>query len=137
MKRALFFAAIAGLTLSACGAEDTASTPTTSSSSSTMTRIWQAGVACNITRLPQDEGMSITLDTRGKEDEGIDDLYDPLEDVTCMLEQLDAPDYVTQHIESTRALDGMQTDEWDDMKARWTYHPDDGLSLTLIDQSTS
>ena len=46
-------------------------------------------------------------------------------------------DYVTQHIESTRALDGMQTDEWDDMKARWTYHPDDGLSLTLIDQSTS
>lgn len=54
-----------------------------------------------------------------------------------MLEQLDAPDYVTQHIESTRALDGMQTDEWDDMKARWTYHPDDGLSLTLIDQSTS
>lgn len=104
------------------------------SSSEDLTPIWQAAVDCDITRLPEDEGMSITFDTRGKEDEGIDDLYDPIEDITCMLEKLDAPDYVTQHIESTRALDGMQTDEWDDMKARWTYHPDDGLGLTLIDQ---
>ena len=34
-------------------------------------------------------------------------------------------------INSTRALDGMQTDSWHDITARWTYHPDDGLDITL------
>lgn len=37
-------------------------------------------------------------------------------------------------IDSTRALDGTQTDSWKDIDARWTYHPDNGLRLTLVDR---
>ena len=34
---------------------------------------------------------------------------------------------------AARALDGQQTDEWDGISARWTYHPEDGLHLVLRD----
>jgi len=37
------------------------------------------------------------------------------------------------HINTTRALDGTQSDEWDGYKARWTYHPDAGVRITFID----
>ena len=33
----------------------------------------------------------------------------------------------------TRALDGMQTDSWGGMTARWTYHPDNGMNITFTD----
>ena len=35
------------------------------------------------------------------------------------------------HIESTRALDGTQEDSFGDYQARWTYHPDNGMNLTV------
>lgn len=79
--------------------------------------------------------MSITLDTQGSE-EGNTTIHDEIEDVSCLLGELNAPDYVAEHINSTRALDGQQTDEWDDVEARWTYHPDDGLKITFIDRSS-
>lgn len=79
----------------------------------------------------RDEGRSMTLDTMGEEDY----VGDEIEVVACVLTELDTPDYVIDHIDSTRALDGQQTDEWDDIEARWTYHPDVGMQLTLIDRS--
>lgn len=78
--------------------------------------------------------MSITLDTKGPK-EGNAKIHDEIEDVSCLLAGLGAPDYVADHINSTRALDGQQTDEWDDIEARWTYHPDNGLKITFIDRS--
>lgn len=51
--------------------------------------------------------------------------------MTCVFNSLDIPDAVRQHIGTTRALDGQQTDSWDDYTARWTYHPDDGLQMTI------
>ena len=41
------------------------------------------------------------------------------------------PDAVRQHVSTTRALDGQQTDSWTGYTARWTYHPDDGLQMTI------
>ena len=41
------------------------------------------------------------------------------------------PSYVVSHIDSTRALDGQQVDEWDGISARWTFHPESGLHLVL------
>lgn len=71
----------------------------------------------------------MTFDTQGEsETEG-----DILDRVTCFLNELKTPEYVRKHIESTRALDGQQTDKWDGYEARWTYHPDNGLLLTIID----
>ena len=45
--------------------------------------------------------------------------------------ELKMPARVREHIATTRALDGQQTDEWDGYQARWTYHPDDGLQITI------
>lgn len=76
-----------------------------------------------------DAGASLTLDTNGKEDATGDDFST----VECVLDALAAPTFVREHITSTRALDGQQEDEWSGMRARWTYHPDDGLQITFID----
>ena len=70
-----------------------------------------------------------TLDTKGEDDRD----GDTIAVVACYLRELETPDYVIQHIDSTRSLDGQQTEEWDGIKARWTYHPDRGLIITLVD----
>lgn len=49
----------------------------------------------------------------------------------CVLGRLGMPAAVEQHVLSTRALDGQQTDTWPGYSARWTYHPDDGLEMTI------
>ena len=49
----------------------------------------------------------------------------------CVLNSLQVPDRVRSHIDSTRALDGMQEDSWDGFNARWSYHPDDGVTITI------
>jgi hypothetical protein len=51
--------------------------------------------------------------------------------MTCVFNSLNVPASVREHIGTTRALDGQQTDSWDDFTARWTYHPDDGLQMTI------
>ena len=49
----------------------------------------------------------------------------------CVFDKLGVPDAVRQHVATTRALDGQQTDSWPGYTARWTYHPDDGLQMTI------
>lgn len=54
-----------------------------------------------------------------------------IDDVLCVLGELEAPQSVVAQMESTRALDGMQSATWSTFKATWTYHPDDGLDVIL------
>lgn len=54
-----------------------------------------------------------------------------IETEACILRELGVTSAVTQHMDSTRALDGRQTDSWDGYKAAWTYHPDDGLDVVI------
>jgi hypothetical protein len=49
----------------------------------------------------------------------------------CVLDYLKVPGAVRAHIEGTRALDGRQTDSWEGFTAAWTYHPDNGLDITI------
>ena len=42
---------------------------------------------------------------------------------TCVLDELETPPQVQEHIDTTRALDGTQEDSWGDYQARWTYPP--------------
>lgn len=56
-----------------------------------------------------------------------------IDDVLCVLGELEAPQSVLAQMESTRALDGMQSATWSTYKATWTYHPDDGLDLILTE----
>ena len=96
-------------------------------------RLEKAADTCNLMTLliVADEGKTLTLTTAGTS--GKSASYTDIEDVVCVLTELEAPSYVTSHIDSTRALDGQQTNEWDGISARWTYHPKDGLRLVLRD----
>jgi hypothetical protein len=76
-----------------------------------------------------DGGQSLTLDSQGEEDfDGL--TYDS---VKCVLKDLDVPDATINLIETTRALDGRQTGSWDGIDATWSYHPDNGVNVTLVD----
>ena len=94
-------------------------------------RFETAAEACELAPLlvVADKGTTLTLTTAGES--GVS--YTDIEDVACVLAKLEVPSYVVSHIDSTRALDGQQTDEWDGISARWTYHPEDGLHLVLRD----
>lgn len=75
-----------------------------------------------------DGGRTLYLDMKG-EDSGSGTLL--WRDMECYLSALEAPDYVLRHMESTRALDGRQSDTWGSFEASWTYHPDDGLDVLI------
>lgn len=78
-----------------------------------------------------DGGQSLTLDSQGEED--LDGLT--YYSVECVLEDLDVPDATMNLIETTRALDGRQTGSWDGIDATWSYHPDNGVNVTLVDSN--
>lgn len=76
-----------------------------------------------------DEGKTLIIDMMGEDDySGAD-----LSDVVCVVndEKLGVPDYMVSAIESTRALDGRQSDEFDGISVQWSYHPDSGLDLVF------
>lgn len=52
-------------------------------------------------------------------------------DLDCIFDELKMPTYVIQHVGSTRALDGQQSDAWPGYTARWTYHPNTNLRMTV------
>lgn len=72
-------------------------------------------------------GKSVYFDGFGNEDyNGI--LYS---DVKCVLTETGAPPSVFDRIGNTSALQGLVSGEWDNFSASWTYHPDNGLDLSL------
>lgn len=127
----------AGTLLAACGAgtSNAKGAPTTTRTSRTPAadtqRFTRVASQCGVSYDLQDEGKSLTFDTEGNDDAA--GSGDTIDDVACVLNGLDCPDYVIDHMDATRALDGMQTDTWKGVKARWTYHPDEGMVLILVD----
>jgi hypothetical protein len=75
-----------------------------------------------------DDGTALIIDSAGAEEFPRSDL----DEVYCIFDELEVPDSVISQVENTRALDGRQGAEWGDYAATWTYHPDDGLNLTII-----
>lgn len=124
---------ITGLTavlLVGCGGDGTDTTAAEpAATTQAPTRFEAAGETCGLEEHVRDGGTSIILDGEGDEDE--DGLS--IGDQVCPLVYLEAPDHVIEHMDNTRALDGMQEDTWDGIEARWTYHPDQGMNLTLVD----
>lgn len=57
------------------------------------------------------------------------------EGTRCVLADLDTPQRVIDHFDYTRAIDGQQTDQWPGYEARWTYHPDSGIDMTIWETS--
>lgn len=134
--RTLLALVVASVALVGCSAlphkaETSSSSSTSRPTEPEITGLQEVANMCGLAGRTMDDGTSLTLDTEGESDAS----GDTIEDVACVLGNADAPDFVTKHIESTRALDGQQTDIWDGYEARWTYHPDDGLQITVIDRS--
>lgn len=76
-----------------------------------------------------DGGKTLTLNAVGK----YSYLYYALtySDMSCALNVLKAPSFVTTQIDKTRALDGMQRGTWGKVSAFWTYHPDNGANISF------
>jgi len=74
-----------------------------------------------------DGDKTLVVDGVGKEDT----TGATVETEACILKNLGVTTAVLQHIDSTRALDGRQTDSWDRFKAAWTYHPDAGFDIVI------
>lgn len=55
----------------------------------------------------------------------------PISSLNCAFKQLNMPSWVRSRIGSTRALDGEKSASWSGYKAFWTYHPEDGLNMTV------
>jgi hypothetical protein len=75
-----------------------------------------------------DEDTTLIIDVQGEDLGSGSTSFDAL---FCVLDELDTPSYVISQIENTRALDGMQSANWESYTAQWTYHPDQGLDLTI------
>lgn len=100
--------------------------------SSSSTKLEGAVQSCGLESNPSaalgDDGHSISLDSKGEDDaKGLE-----LEDVVCVLSEVRVTDSALELMDSTRALDGRQTAKWDDIAASWSYHPDNGLDLILV-----
>lgn len=84
------------------------------------------GVESSLYIVVGDEGQSVSMDSVGEESEGAD-----YADILCVLNELDVPDSVLNRINSTRALDGRQTADWDNFTASWGYHPNTGANIII------
>ncbi|WJY00400.1 hypothetical protein [Curtobacterium sp. 458] len=120
------------LSLTACATPgDAAST----SSADSEPRFMSALHACDLITTSDgveyaDDGATLILSTVGKENfTGLD-----WTNVECVLDDLDVSAATKNLIGETRALDGREDDDWDGIKASWTYHPDAGLNITLQDK---
>lgn len=76
-----------------------------------------------------DNGTTLSIDTMGDTDY----VGASITDLMCVLDDPDlgVPDYVTQAVLETRAIDGRQNEEFDGITMAWAYHPDDGMSITF------
>ncbi|MEL7975770.1 hypothetical protein AAG589_07880 [Isoptericola sp. F-RaC21] len=132
----VLLAVVAGL---AIGGDDEAVASSTSESSATEVAVtdttalaaaydaWVDDTTTGVTLA--DDDHTLVIDTQGDDDyEGAD-----IETLAGILYQLDVPTRVVTLIESTRALDGMQSDTWDEFTATWSYHPDDGLEIVIVE----
>ena len=72
------------------------------------------------------DGTSMEMTTSGKKEPGMS-----VRTLGCLLEELDAPTSLKQRMESTRAIDGTQEENWGSYRATWTYHPDQGLHVVI------
>lgn len=77
-----------------------------------------------------DNNHTLIIDMEGKD---LGSGTATIDDVLCVLGELEAPQSVLAQMESTRALDGMQSATWSTHKATWTYHPDNGLDVILTE----
>jgi len=87
----------------------------------------KTSTTCGVGTLADDD-HTLVVDMAGEEPGSGTETFDG---VLCVLDELDVPQSLIARMESTRALDGMQSATWSSYEVTWTYHPDDGLDLII------
>jgi hypothetical protein len=72
------------------------------------------------------DGKGLFLDGQGKEELGL-----TVDHTFCILRELELPISVKSRIQNTTSIMGQQEAEWDGITALWTFHPDNGLDISL------
>lgn len=67
------------------------------------------------------DGMSLSVDSSSKYD------YLGLLDIMSIIESLGLPDSLMDEMKATNSLMGMQSETYDNIEVKWSYHPDNGL----------
>jgi hypothetical protein len=88
----------------------------------------QASTTCGQVGDLSDGDRTLFLDGEGEE---ANSGHLEVSTIECVLRELKTPTYVVEQMNQTRALDGQQTATWGAFEARWTYHPDAGLNLSV------
>ncbi|MBQ8182610.1 MAG: Ig-like domain-containing protein [Clostridia bacterium] len=75
------------------------------------------------------DGSYLTIDTNP---DNIDDYtnYTAYYTIISVNEALGLPESLMEKMGKTRALDGTQSQEFEDIRVTWSYHPDNGLNVT-------
>lgn len=75
------------------------------------------------------DGSYLTIDTNP---DNIDDYtnYTAYYTIMSVNEALGLPESLMEKMNRTRAMDGTQSEEFEDIEVSWTYHPDNGLCVT-------
>jgi len=76
-----------------------------------------------------DEG-GLVIEGEGEESPGA-----PITTVVCVLAELDIPSSVLTRISNTTSQMGLVEGEWADYSASWSYHPNNGLFIHIINDS--
>ena len=77
----------------------------------------------------EDGGKTLIINTKSKDEDTLGMTTLSLE---CVYEQLEIPKHITERIGATRSLDGRQDGEWDGFTASWSYHPDSGANVIIV-----
>lgn len=74
------------------------------------------------------DASCLTIDTNPDDKE---DFYssEAVDYIQTVNQELGLPDAVFERMQSTRALDGTQTADYDNVFVTWSYHPDKGLRV--------
>ncbi|MDN4598439.1 hypothetical protein [Leifsonia virtsii] len=133
MKNRLLLAGVAALALALAGCSAPAGKPTPINEPRTVMQ--KAMSECQLISVSTglklgDENHTLILDGKGEEDAAGMSFDSEL----CVLKALKVTDAVLNEIETTRALDGRQEASWGKIDASWTYHPDNGLDITLTEK---
>ena len=74
------------------------------------------------------DGTYLKIDTNPKDLKDYED-GDALKGFFEVIRLLDLPSSFVERVGATRAIDGMQSEEFDEVKISWTFHPSQGLEI--------
>lgn len=73
-----------------------------------------------------EDGRSMYLNGEGEESGGMGVFSQ-----VCILEELGVPDSVFDRINNTNSTMGVQEASWDNFQMSWSYHPNNGLDVSV------